>query len=89
MNGKTFVPATLTVTGRDIPVVVVLAGAINPIDGRYHWYGRVSGAELPRPSRQPASLTIGNEARDVRIEELDPWGNLRISGTGLPPYPMS
>ena len=34
--------ATLTVHGTDYAVDVVLVGHFEPLDGRYHWYGRVA-----------------------------------------------
>jgi hypothetical protein len=82
-------PASLVVGDRAIPVTAVLAGNLNPLDGLFHWYGRVSGVDLPRPGRTAAALTIGNESRPVRLEEVDPWGNLRVSGAGRPPYELS
>ena len=35
-------PARLLTEDRQVEVAVTLRGAFQPIDGRYHWYGRVS-----------------------------------------------
>lgn len=79
-------PASLAVSDQMIPVTAVLSGHFNPIDGLFHWYGRLTGEDLPRPGRISAQLTIGDESREVRLEETDPWGSLRVSGAGSPPY---
>ncbi|MCE5292319.1 MAG: DUF4873 domain-containing protein [Nocardiaceae bacterium] len=81
-------PAVLSVDGDDFPVMAVLAGHLDPIDGKFHWFGRISGPKLPNPGRMSAHVTIGPESRAVRLEERDPWGNLRVSGVGSPPYGM-
>src|SRR4051794_10787079 len=40
-------PATLRVEDTELAVDVVLAGNFEPIDGKYHWYGRIlASAEL-------------------------------------------
>ncbi|MGY2061889.1 DUF4873 domain-containing protein, partial [Nocardia gipuzkoensis] len=45
-------PALLDAPGAELPVTVALSGHPDPIDGRYHWYGRIAatdGADLPDP----------------------------------------
>jgi hypothetical protein len=80
-------PAVLDVEGRRVPVVVVLRGGFQPIDGRYHLYGRArssecaigqSGSEVE--IRTPTGVAVG------RLSDLDPWGRFRISGEGRPPF---
>ena len=42
-------PATLVVDGTEHPIGVTLRGAFQPLDGHFHWYGRIAasgGAEL-------------------------------------------
>ncbi|KZM73993.1 DUF4873 domain-containing protein [Nocardia terpenica] len=84
-------PAVLDAPGFEVPVTVALSGHPDPIDGRYHWYGRVAaddGAELPDPGRGQVSLTLpGGIPATGRLQERDPWGHLRIVGTGAPPFP--
>ncbi|MBF6331368.1 DUF4873 domain-containing protein [Nocardia transvalensis] len=85
-------PAVLDAPGAEMPVTVTLNGHPDPIDGRYHWYGRVvaaDGAELPDPGRGQVFLTLpGGAPAAGRLQERDPWGHLRIVGVGAPPFPL-
>ncbi|WP_306361972.1 FAD-dependent oxidoreductase [Nocardia sp. CC227C] len=85
-------PAVLDAPGLELPVTVTLGGYPDPIDGRYHWYGRITAtpdADLPDPGRARVYLALpGREPVPARLEERDPWGNLRIAGTGEPPFPL-
>ena len=82
-------PATsLETTGDSITVAVTLRGRFEPIDGRYHWYGRLAPDEaLSRwqPGTTVVLTTPGGSATG-RLSDLDPWGRYRISGTGRPPF---
>ncbi|WP_330181075.1 DUF4873 domain-containing protein [Nocardia sp. NBC_01503] len=85
-------PALLDAPGTELAVTVSLNGHVDPIDGNFHWYGRVSapeGSDLPDPGRGQVFLTLpgGTPARGV-LQERDPWGNLRIVGIGTPPFPL-
>ncbi|MGF6887015.1 hypothetical protein ABIA39_005504 [Nocardia sp. GAS34] len=86
-------PATLDAPGAEVAVTVTLNGHPDPIDGRYHWYGRVSGpdpAALPDPGRGLVQLTLpGRAPAAATLQERDTWGNLRIVGVGDPPYPLA
>ncbi|GAA4612903.1 DUF4873 domain-containing protein [Saccharopolyspora hordei] len=84
-------PATLHAEDREIAVEVVLRGHFQPIDGRFHWYGRVAAhdevAELAAHRATSVLLrTPGGEARGT-LSDPDPWGRYRITGTGRPPFP--
>ncbi|MQY31374.1 DUF4873 domain-containing protein [Nocardia aurantia] len=83
-------PAVLDVPGAEVPVRVTLSGHLDPIDGRFHWYGRITadpGAELPDPGRGQVTLILPDgSAAAGRLQERDPWGNLRIVGVGAPPF---
>ncbi|MFI5775628.1 DUF4873 domain-containing protein [Nocardia sp. NPDC051570] len=85
-------PALLDAPGAELLVSVALSGHPDPIDGRYHWYGRIAGAdggELPDPGRGQVFLTLpGGHPAPGRLQERDPWGNLRIVGVGEPPFPL-
>lgn len=70
-------------------VEVTLRGHFEPLDGRFHWYGRVTaGDELAsrHPSGSTVLLTTPHGQAVGRLSDVDPWGRLRISGTGRPPY---
>ncbi|MER7010910.1 DUF4873 domain-containing protein [Saccharopolyspora sp. NPDC000359] len=85
-------PATVRTADREVAIQVVLRGHFQPIDGRFHWYGRVSAhdevAELAANRRTPVLLsTPTGEARGT-LSDPDPWGRYRITGTGRPPFPL-
>ncbi|MEV5832887.1 DUF4873 domain-containing protein [Nocardia sp. NPDC052112] len=86
-------PALLDAPGLEVPVEVTLGGHPDPIDGRYHWYGRVTprdGHELPDPRRAELLRTrLGGGPSAGRLQLRDPWGNFRIVGIGTPPYPLA
>lgn len=72
-----------------IEVVVTLRGHFEPIDGRFHWYGRI--VANPRlDERHHAGdtvvLTTPSGAAAGRISDVDPWGRFRIAGVGRPPF---
>ncbi|SDZ16770.1 protein of unknown function [Micromonospora pattaloongensis] len=73
------------------PVRLRLAGRWEPIDGRYHWGGRVAPdpaiAQLVRAGRRDVRVTIADRSAPARLAEVDPWGGVRITGVGTPPWP--
>ncbi len=84
--------ATIVTDDGEVPVEVTLRGLFQPIDGRYHWHGRVARDErvdaLGRAGatvelRTPAGVATG------RLSDVDPWGRYRIAGVGRPPYPLT
>jgi hypothetical protein len=73
-------------------VDVRLRGHFEPIDGHFHWWGRVSAHETDRaiaaehsPGAEVTLVTPHGEASG-RLTDLDPWGRFRVSGTGRPPF---
>jgi hypothetical protein len=69
-----------------------LRGYFEPIDGRYHWYGRLT----PNPSLDKlvsgsvsASLRTPYGTAEGRLGDVDPWGRLRVSGVGRPPFKIA
>jgi hypothetical protein len=81
-------PATLTLDDTSLTVEVVLRGNFEPVDGRYHWYGRVrSHPDLAVGARKPSVVvrTPFGEARGT-LSEPDTWGRYRITGTSRPPF---
>jgi len=81
-------PATLTLDGTSLTVEVTLRGNFEPVDGRYHWYGRVQAdPALSVGARKPGVVlrTPFGEAAGT-LSDPDPWGRYRITGTSRPPF---
>ncbi|MDG6102711.1 DUF4873 domain-containing protein [Dactylosporangium aurantiacum] len=84
------VKAELLVDGAVHAVRLHLSGHFQPLDGRYHWGGRMSGdpavPALVRAGRRDVLLRCGPaDPVPARLLEIDPWGNVRFGGTGAPP----
>ncbi|RKF26398.1 DUF4873 domain-containing protein [Micromonospora globbae] len=75
----------------DTPVRVHLSGRWEPVDGRYHWGGRIEPdprvARLLRAGHRQVALRIADRVSPARLAEVDPWGGVRITGVGGPPWP--
>ncbi|MGK5740406.1 DUF4873 domain-containing protein [Micromonospora sp. URMC 103] len=73
------------------PVRVHLTGRLEPVDGRFHWSGRVEPdphvAGLLRAGRRDVELRIAQRVTAARLAEVDPWGGVRVTGVGAPPWP--
>lgn len=81
--------AVLSAGDRSECVQVHLNGHFEPLDGVYHWYGRVVGdvVGFKKPNGSPLVLTIGDGPETpAALAEEDPWGNYRITGVGAPPF---
>ncbi|TDD53678.1 DUF4873 domain-containing protein [Saccharopolyspora elongata] len=83
-------PATLLADERELAVEVVLRGHFQPIDGRFHWYGRLSAHQdvdefADRRKKDVVFRTPAGEATGT-LSDQDPWGRYRITGTGRPPF---
>ena len=84
-------PARLTVGDDTIDVDVVLGGHLEPLDGKYHWYGRIAQQDSVDAAKKGGATDIGlligdGEPAAGRLAEHDAWGNMRITGTGTPPF---
>jgi hypothetical protein len=88
------VKATLIDGERRHAVELRLSGHFQPIDGRFHWGGRMSaGPEVVamlRSGHRDVLLVGTAEGTPVpaRLAEIDPWGGVRVTGVGEPPYPL-
>lgn len=86
-------PARLFVGDEQIDVQVTLTGHLEPLDGRFHWYGRITQHEAvdaaKRSGATEVELAIGDGPRaSGRLAEHDAWGNMRITGLGAPPFAL-
>ncbi len=81
-------PAVLTVDGGEIAVEADLRGRFEPIDGHFHWYGRVapSPAVTALAPGVTVTLTTVHGTATARLSDVDPWGRPRLSGRGAPPF---
>ena len=77
-------PATLVVDERELAVDVDLRGHFQPIDGRYHWYGRLRANteldELVGGRKRTAVLRTPEGEADGEVSDPDPWRRYRITG---------
>jgi hypothetical protein len=72
-----------------LEVEVQLRGHVEPIDGRFHWYGRIApNAELDTRHRSGSTVAIRTPHGIAagRLNDVDPWGRFRIAGLGTPPF---
>jgi hypothetical protein len=84
-------PATLRIDDTDLAVQIRLSAQFEPVEGRFRWAGRTTPDETLRDmvggGLREALLTIpGSPQRSVRLSEPDPWGGVRLSGVGTPPW---
>jgi len=85
--------ASLIVGDQVMDVVVHLDGHLEPLDGRFHWYGRIEGCAAVEAVKDAGATTgllvIGElPPAELRLAEYDPWGHVQVKGVGAPPYPM-
>ncbi|GAA3814545.1 DUF4873 domain-containing protein [Nocardioides panacisoli] len=86
-------PARLVLGGDQLDVTVRLAGHLEPLDGRFHWYGRIERTAdvvaLKDGGAVTGELAIGDRGpAAVRLAEYDAWGHVLVTGVGAPPYPL-
>ncbi|MFI7600001.1 DUF4873 domain-containing protein [Actinoplanes sp. NPDC049681] len=73
-----------------VTVAVRLSARFEPIEGRYRWAGRAApddtlNAQLRAGAREVV-VRIGEREAPARLGEPDPWGGVRLSGVGPPPW---
>lgn len=79
--------------GTELPVRIHLGGHIEPLDGSYRWYGRITRdaavTELHASGARDVTVRVpGGEDTPGKLTEIDPHGNTRVTGTGRPPHPL-
>ena len=82
--------ATLVAGPAQLEVQVRLRGYFQPIDGRYHWYGRIEPheglTEVVRSGRARAVLTTPEGSAPCELSDPDPWQRYRVTGLSTPPF---
>jgi hypothetical protein len=78
-------PAEIVDGDESVGVTVDLRGGFEPIDGHFHWYGRVGGDDR-LASGDRVTIRTDHGTAHGRLSDVDPWGRLRIAGTGQPPF---
>jgi hypothetical protein len=80
-------PASVDVADGTVEVSAQLAGAFDPISGKYHWYGRVSAErDLTAFAGKRAVLRTPHGVVETTLSDLDPWGRARVEGFGPAPF---
>jgi hypothetical protein len=86
-------PATLHIGDTELTVSVELRGHFQPIDGYYHWYGRLTENQqlntLLGGKKTPALLRTPQGEATGELSDPDPWNRYRITGTSRPPFTVS
>jgi hypothetical protein len=80
--------AILSAGERRLEVEADLRGWFDPIDGQFHWYGRLAASPELDAIGSGATVTLATEhgSAQARLSDVDPWGRLRVTGTGTPPF---
>ena len=68
-----------------LDTTATLRGHFEPIDGRFHWWGRLAADDTFTPGAT-VTLTTPHGTATGRLSDPDPWGRLRVTGTGRPPF---
>jgi uncharacterized protein DUF4873 len=84
-------PATLRIDDQDVAVEIRVSARFEPVEGHFRWAGRTNPVDVLRErvsgGLREGLLTVpGSPQRKVRLSEPDPWGGVRVSGTGTPPW---
>jgi len=84
-------PARLRLGSIDLDVQADLRGQFDPIDGRYHWYGRLERhdgltAAMAGQGRAAGVLTTPEGRAECELSDPDPWQRYRVSGVSTPPF---
>jgi cation diffusion facilitator CzcD-associated flavoprotein CzcO len=86
-------PATLTVGAARFDIDVQVRGLFQPIDGRYHWYGRIAAhrglTDALGAGRTAAVLRTPEGSAPCELSDPDPWHRFRVAGTSTPPYAVA
>ena len=83
-------PARLILGEARFDVQVDLRGHFEPIDGRYHWYGRIASNEsldeLLAGVKASGVLQTPHGSSPCQVSEPDTWQRYRLTGYSTPPF---
>ncbi|MBU2696177.1 DUF4873 domain-containing protein [Pimelobacter sp. 30-1] len=81
-------PAVVQVDDVEHEVRVALRGHFQPLDGHFHWYGRIATSPGLAEVASGASVELRTPHGTARgkVSDIDPWGRFRVAGTGTPPF---
>ncbi|HWS33189.1 MAG TPA: DUF4873 domain-containing protein [Actinoplanes sp.] len=84
-------PAVLSLDDGLVPVEVRMSARFEPIEGRFRWAGRTEPHDVLRERvgaglRNAMIVVPGSPETAVKLSDPDPWGGVRISGAGTPPW---
>ena len=86
-------PATLIIDESELDVTVALRGRFEPIDGFYHWYGRIdANAELTELLGKRGTTAVLRTREGLaagQVSDPDPWGRYRVTGVSRPPFAVA
>ena len=82
--------AALTVGAAHFEVTVELRGFFQPIDGRYHWHGRIGRHDgltaALGSARATGTLSTPEGHAPCELSDPDPWQRYRVAGVSAPPF---
>jgi hypothetical protein len=85
-------PAQLTLDPDQFEVEVDLRGHFEPIDGQYHWYGRIASYDALDQhlggAKADGTLTTDHGTSPCVVSDPDLWHRYRITGRSTPPFPV-
>src|ERR1700758_5566770 len=83
-------PATLRIGDTTFAVQADLRGQFEPIDGRYHWYGRLARNDALTASKRQGRATgrpsTPEGTAECELYDPDPWERYRVAGITFPPF---
>ncbi len=73
-------------------VRVELRGHFEPIDGRYHWYGRIASShsldDQLGGAKASGALETPHGSSPCEVSDPDTWQRYRLTGYSTPPFPL-
>jgi hypothetical protein len=93
MSGDYRGEAVIEVGDVAVTARVRLSARFEPVEGRCRWAGRAAPDEVLtdrlRAGIREATVRIGASSARARLGEPDPWGGIRLTGIGRPPWPAA